>query len=105
MTGISACGTVRQQTKGFPELKVPSRKSKRPQSKLGLIKDDSCKFIVNDFHVHSYLYCRGDSIICQNGPLVAVSWFDNKFVDVLATICQPGDMGIARRKTKRWDIH
>lgn len=38
--------------------------------------------------------------MCQNGPLVATSWLDNKVVDVMSTNSQPGEEGMARRKKK-----
>ena len=79
--GTYACGTVRQNSKGFPsDLKVCG-KGKKAGAKLGLVN-------------------RGDAIARQQGPLVATSWLDNKVVAVLSTNVQPDVMDMTKRTQK-----
>eukprot|EP00731_Ephydatia_muelleri_P013820 Em0007g1130a len=61
--GINANGTIRQNSKGFPEeLKIPARQ-KRSQWK---------------------------GLVLETGALVATAWMDNKMVTVMSTNCEAG---------------
>eukprot|EP00731_Ephydatia_muelleri_P017412 Em0010g510a len=77
--GIYGCGTVRQNTKGYPAHLKMSGKGKRAQRKLGLIN-------------------RGDMVAQQQGPLVSTVWLDTKPVTMMATNCQPGETSTVKRK-------
>eukprot|EP00731_Ephydatia_muelleri_P034280 Em0054g3a len=64
--GIYGCGTVRQNTKGYPAHLKMSGKGKQAQRKLGLIN-------------------RGDMVAQQQGPLVSTVWLDDNDGDKLST--------------------
>ena len=96
--GIYGCGTVRQNTKGYPAHLKMSGKGKRAQRKLGLINR-------LDFHILNILcfivmswFCRGDMVAQQQGPLVSTVWLDTKPVTMMATNCQPGEASTVKRK-------
>ena len=87
--GLYACGTARQNYRGFPTVLRLNGKGKKELENNGLIE-------------------RGDSQIVQMGGVMALLWRDNKVVALLSSNAEPQQHSTVQRRehtVNHTDVH